>query len=79
MTGVATVLAGTAGQTTLRLADTYSAFRGQLVEFVRFVRDGRPPYPFSHTVELMTVLIAGLLSRAAGSRRVDLAEIDRQF
>lgn len=72
-------LCGTAGQTTLRLADTYSAFRGQLMNFIDYVRDGRAPYPFSQTVELMTVLIAGLLSRAAGSRRVNLAEIDRLF
>jgi predicted dehydrogenase len=68
-------LCGVAGQTTIRFADTYSAFRGQLVSFLDSVRTGVAPYPFSETVELMSVLIAGMRSRAEGSRRVAVAEI----
>lgn len=68
-------LCGVAGQTTIRFADTYSAFRGQLVSFIDTVRTGVAPYPFSETVELMSVLIAGIRSRAEGSRRVEVAEI----
>ena len=68
-------LCGTAGQATVRFADTYSAFRGQLVSFIDYVRSGQAPYPFSETVEYMAVLIAGLRSRSEGSRRVEIAEI----
>lgn len=68
-------LCGTLGQAALRFADTYTAFRRQLLAFIDFVRTGRSPIPFTDTVELMTVLIAGRRSRADGSRRVELAEI----
>lgn len=68
-------LCGTAGQATIRFADTYTAFRRQLADFVAFVRTGVPPYPFAETVECMAVLIAGIRSRAEGSRRVPVAEI----
>jgi hypothetical protein len=68
-------LCGTAGQTTIRLTDTYAAFRGQLLSFVEYVRTGNAPYPFAETIELMGVLIAGIRSRTEGSRRVGIAEI----
>lgn len=69
-------LYGTAGQATIRLADTYTAFRCQLLSFIDFVRSGQAPYPFAETIELMSVLIAGLYSRAQNSRRVELSEIN---
>lgn len=72
-------LCGTAGQTTIRMTDTYSAFRGQLLSFVDFVRTGATPYPFSETIELMSVLIAGIRSRTEGSRPVSIAEIDAEL
>lgn len=68
-------LCGTAGQATIRFADTYTAFRRQLVGFIDFVRTGAAPYPFAETVEYMAVLIAGIRSRAEGSRHVPVAEI----
>jgi predicted dehydrogenase len=68
-------LCGTAGQTTIRFADTYTAFRDQLVSFADFVRRGVAPYPFAETVEYMSVLIAGIRSRNEGSRRVEVSEI----
>jgi hypothetical protein len=72
-------ICGTAGQNTVRLADTYTAFRRQLVAFITYVRTGRPSYPFSDTVELMTILIAGIRSRRENSRRVALAEIQQEL
>lgn len=69
-------LCGTTGQTALRFANTtYQNFRNQLLGFIDFVRTGRSAYPFTETVELMAVLIAGLRSRAEQSRRVEIAEI----
>lgn len=69
------LLCGTNGHATVRFGDTYTNFRRQLLSFLGFVRTGRSPYPFSETVELMTLLIAGLTSRNEGSRRVELTEI----
>jgi predicted dehydrogenase len=68
-------LCGTAGQATIRFVDTYAAFRRQLLGFIDFVRTGIAPHPFAETVEYMAVLIAGIRSRAEGSRRVEVAEI----
>ena len=66
---------GTKGQLPLRLTDTYAAFRGQLVAFIEMLRTGLRPFPFSHTIELMTIIIAGIRSRAEGGRSVTLREI----
>lgn len=66
---------GSKGQTSVRFADTYSAFRSQLLSFIEFVRTGVAPYPFAHTIEMMAVIIAGIRSREESSRRVDVAEI----
>lgn len=66
---------GTKAHRQLRFADTYTAFRDQLLSYIAFVRSGRKPYPFAHTVEMMAVLIAGVRSRKEGSRRVAVQEI----
>jgi len=69
-------ICGTAKSVAFRLADTYTAFRRQIVGFIDYVRGAAPdPYPFAETVEMMAVLIAGLRSRAEGCRRVDISEI----
>lgn len=68
-------LCGERGLASFRFTDTYTTFRRQLVAFVDFLRTGRAEYPFAETVELMAVIIAGLRSRAEGSRRVEVAEI----
>ncbi len=68
-------LCGTAGQATVKFSDTYTTFRRQLVSYIDYVRSGRSPYPFAETIELMSILIAGIRSRAEGSRRVDVAEV----
>jgi predicted dehydrogenase len=72
-------LYGTKGQLALKLADTYHAFRAQLVAFIDFLRHGRPPLPFSETVEMMCVIIAGIRSREEGGRVVELSEIYREL
>ena len=71
---------GTNGQLALTLKDTYTAFRNQLLAFIHMLKAGSPPFPFEHTIELMSVLIAGIRSRQ--QNRVVLveeirAEIDR--
>jgi predicted dehydrogenase len=68
-------LCGQHGLATLRFTDTYTTFRRQLVAFVEFLRTKKTAYPFTDTVELMAVIIAGLRSRTENSRRVPVAEI----
>jgi len=68
-------LYGTKAQIAVTLRDTYNAFRGQLVAFIEFLQTGRRPYPFEETIELMSVIIAGIRSREEGGRIVKLEEI----
>lgn len=68
-------LYGTKGDLPLKLTDTYRAFRGQLVAFINFLRDGARPLPFDETVELMAVIIAGIRSREQGGALVEVASI----
>lgn len=68
-------LHGTKGDMPLKLADTYRAFRGQLVSFIDFLRGGERPLPFEETVELMAVIIAGIRSRENNGAPVPIAEI----
>ncbi len=63
-------LYGTKGQLPLRLTDTYSAFRAQLVAFIEMLRTGVRPVPMEETIELMAIIIAGIRSRTAGEVQV---------
>ncbi len=68
-------LYGTKGDLALKLADTYHAFRGQLVAFIDMLQEGRRPLPFDETVELMAVIIAGIRSREQQGAVIAVAEI----
>lgn len=68
-------LYGTKGDLALKLADTYHAFRGQLVAFIDMLRSGTRPLPFDETVELMAVIMAGIRSREQGGAIVSIADI----
>ena len=56
-------------------SDTFFAFKTQLEAFIGYLRTGSHPFPFSETVELMQLVIAGILSREQGGREVALSEI----
>lgn len=68
-------LAGTGGHVTVDFGDTFYAFKAQLQAFVDFLRTGERSFPFSETVELMKIIIAGIRSRQEGGREVFLSEI----
>lgn len=70
---------GTKAQAPIRFADTYNAFRNQLLSYIDFVRSGNEPYPFADTVEMMCVIIAGIRSRNEASPRVEIAEVQAQL
>jgi predicted dehydrogenase len=69
----------TAANRSVKMADTYTAFRGQMLAFVETVRSGRHPYPFAETIEIMLILIAGLRSREAGGRPIHLDELRQEL
>lgn len=67
---------GSEGAIVERFRDTFHAFKAQLIAFVDFLRTGQPPFPFTETVELMKLVIAGIRSRHEGGRTVLLSEIE---
>ena len=69
-------LAGTSGNLQLRFADTYHAFKAQLLGFVSYLRTGEPPVPWAETRELMQLVIAGIESREQGGRKIYLSELE---
>lgn len=66
---------GKSGEKAIALRSTYQTFRSQLLEIVRWVQSGIEPYPFSQTVELMNVLMAGLESRRRGGEIVPISSV----
>lgn len=72
-------LCGTAGSRAVSSGDSFFAFKSQLEAFVQYLRTGQYPFPFSETVELMQLVIAGIQSRDEGGRRISLSEIQNQL
>lgn len=72
-------LYGTKGDIALKLTDTYSAFRAQLVAFIDMLRTGTPPFEFQQTVELMAIIIAGIQSRESGGQTVLVRDVLEQI
>ena len=70
--GLGLTLAGTAKNIQLYSGDTYQGFRTQLVKFVEFLRTGERPFPWSETVELMKLVIAGIESREQGGKEIPI-------
>jgi hypothetical protein len=68
-------LCGTTGKVQLASGDSFYAFKSQLEAFIGYLRTGAYPFPFSETVELMQLVIAGIRSRELGGRDVPLSEI----
>ena len=71
-------LCGTAGSRAVSSGDSFFSFKAQLMAFVEYLRTGVHPFPFTETVELMQLVIAGKISREQGGRRVSLSEIPTQ-
>jgi len=69
-------LGGTSGHAAVGFGDTFYAFKAQLLAFVEYLQTGQRPFPFSETVELMKIIIAGIRSREQGGREVFLSEIE---
>ena len=65
-------LCGTKASAQVQFQDTFFAFKAQLVDFVRYLRTGERPFPWSETEELMKMVIAGIESREQGGREITL-------
>jgi predicted dehydrogenase len=68
---------GTKGALHAKFEDTFYAFKTQLEGFVGYLRTGESPVPFSETVELMNIVIAGIESRGRGGEVVVLMKQGR--
>ena len=64
--GGALALCGATGNASVTTKDTFASFKAQLREFTDYLKTGVRPYPFSHTTELMQLVIAGIESRERG-------------
>lgn len=79
MAGTPIKIAGTHGSVTVPMSDSYYCFHKQLDVFVEYLETGVRPYPFEETIELMTIIIAGIRSREEGGRKVMLEEIRKEL
>jgi hypothetical protein len=65
-------ISGTKGSLSTKVEDTFFAFKSQLEAYVAYLRTGVSPVPFSETIELMKIIIAGLESREQGGAIIAL-------
>lgn len=72
-------LYGTKGQRGILMADTYTAFRNQILTFLSYLRTGVSPIPFAETREMMLILMAGIQSRERGGAPVRVADVEAQL
>ena len=70
--GSGLTIGGTAKSIQLHSGDSYRSFRTQLVKFVEFLRTGERPFPWTETVELMKLVIAGIESREQGGKEIPI-------
>lgn len=63
-------LCGTMGCIEIKIGDSYSSFRNQLVAFIEYLRTGVPPMPFEETAELMKLVAGGITSREQGGKEI---------
>ncbi len=66
---------GETGARVISDGDSFYSFKKQLDVFAHWLRTGEEDHPFSDTVEMTKILIAGIRSREEGGRRVYLSEI----
>ncbi len=78
MVGSPLKLIGTKDNVVVGSKDSYFCFKTQLDEFIKFAEGEEPGYPFTETIELMEIIIAGIRSREEGGRKVMIEEIRKE-
>jgi hypothetical protein len=71
----ALTLGGTKDHAQVSFKDSYFSFKAQLEAFIRYLRTGERPFPWSETDELMRMVIAGIRSRELGGAEVRLKDM----
>jgi len=66
---------GTKGRVEARSADTFTAFKNQLLSFIDYLRTGERPIPFSQTVEQMKVIIGAIESFRSGGKTIQIDDV----
>ncbi|MBT3318347.1 MAG: Gfo/Idh/MocA family oxidoreductase [Clostridia bacterium] len=69
------MICGTQGTLNLQSRDTFNTFKAQLQSFVDFLHTGERPFPWSETVELMRIIIAGIKSREQDGKEIFLKDV----
>ena len=69
-------LCGTKGNVIIKKQDTFYSFRKQMESFIDYLKTGERPFPFSETVELMKIIIAGIISKEQKGREILLDDIE---
>lgn len=69
-------LVGTKDSVTVPLKDSFYSFKKQLDNFIGYAMGEVPAFPFTETIELMKIIIAGIRSRDEGGREVLISEIN---
>ena len=67
---------GEQGSRVISDTDSFYAFKKQLEIFVEYLRTGIAQHPFTDTIEMAKIIIAGIRSREEQGRRVFLSEIE---
>lgn len=67
---------GEQGARVISDTDSFYAFKKQLEIFVEYLRTGIEKHPFTDTIEMAKIIIAGIRSREEQGRRVFLSEIE---
>ena len=70
------ILIGDQDDVSISTKDTFFAFRKQMQSFIDYLVTGQEPHPFAHTIELMKIIAAGIMSREAGGKKIYLKEIE---
>ncbi|MCM8805658.1 MAG: Gfo/Idh/MocA family oxidoreductase [Candidatus Omnitrophica bacterium] len=63
---------------TITAGDYFTMFKKQIENAIEFMKTKKHPYPFSETLEIIEVVIAGIKSRQE-SRKIELSEIKKEI
>ena len=72
-------IVGDKDSVTIPVKDSFYAFKKQLEYFIEYVETDSRPYPFEETIELMTIIIAGIRSREQDGKKILLEDIRKEL
>ncbi len=76
MCGTGSVFSGTSGVIKPSGGSTFYSFKKQMVNYINYLRTGERPFPWSDTVELCKIIIAGIMSREQDGKKIYLKDLE---